>query len=129
MQKRTSMLQNITDDQRRFLQGESSESSAATIVLLPSSASDDPPASAGPDQSSPVPAENTRSAIRELPAEEPMQGVVGRNFRLTPYLAQTLALAAADRKRLRQYPYTQQDIVCEAISVWLKKKGYRPRNG
>jgi len=32
--------------------------------------------------------------------------------------------AAFDRKMKRQRPFTQQEIVSEALSLWLKKHGY-----
>jgi hypothetical protein len=40
-----------------------------------------------------------------------------------------LLKAASERKLQKNKPYTQQDIVAEALQVWLQKHGYMPEKG
>jgi len=44
--------------------------------------------------------------------------------RLEPDVAAALAHAAATRKMQQRMPYTQQDIVGEALKQWLKEAGF-----
>ena len=43
---------------------------------------------------------------------------------IRPRLLQALREAAMTRRREREFPFTQQDIVGEAIEAWLRKKGF-----
>ncbi len=53
-----------------------------------------------------------------LPLEEP---TVSRSFRLPESLPSALLRAATERKINRVPPWTQEEIVTEAIQQWLKK--------
>ena len=44
--------------------------------------------------------------------------------RLEPDVAAALAHAAATRKMAQNAPYTQQDIVGEALKQWLREAGF-----
>jgi len=44
--------------------------------------------------------------------------------RLEPEVAAALAHAAATRKMVQHAPYTQQDIVGEALKQWLREAGF-----
>jgi len=57
--------------------------------------------------------------IKEKP-EEPV-ALVSMNFRLPANLPQALLKVSSERKLKKIKPFTQQDIVAEAISDWLKK--------
>lgn len=46
------------------------------------------------------------------------------NFRLPANIPPGLFKASSDRKLKKLYPFTQQDIVSEALTDWLKKNGY-----
>lgn len=81
-----------------------------------------PLAEAKPSESSKTP----RSKILEENDEAPAQvaGLVGLSFRVASQIHMALMQAAFDRKMKRQRPFTQQEIVSEALSLWLKKHGY-----
>ena len=49
-------------------------------------------------------------------------GTVSMTFRLPAELCSRLLRVSLDRKLKRQKPFTQQDIMAEAINYWLKKR-------
>lgn len=53
-----------------------------------------------------------------------MPGVVSLNTRIDPEISAALLTASMQRKIQRQQPFTQQDIVAEALRMWLKSEGY-----
>ena len=53
-----------------------------------------------------------------------MPGVVSLNTRIEPEISAALLTASMQRKIQRQQPFTQQDIVAEALRMWLKSHGY-----
>ena len=53
-----------------------------------------------------------------------MPGVVSLNTRIDPEISAALLTASMQRKIQRQQPFTQQDIVAEALRMWLKSQGY-----
>ena len=56
------------------------------------------------------------------PADEiPSPVLVPQTFRLPQRLIEDLARAAIERKIKRRRPWSQQDIVAEAIKEWLRK--------
>ena len=60
---------------------------------------------------------------REVSAPAPTS-LVGLSFRLPAELHHATMRASFERKMQRQEPWTQQDIVAEALGAWLKKQGY-----
>ena len=52
-----------------------------------------------------------------------MPGVVSLNTRIDPEISAALLTASMQRKIQRQQPFTQQDIVAEALRDWLRKHG------
>jgi hypothetical protein len=50
--------------------------------------------------------------------------LVSVNYRLPAAIPTALLKASSDRKLRKTKPYTQQDIVGEALAEWLKKHGY-----
>jgi hypothetical protein len=57
-----------------------------------------------------------------LPADEiPLSVLVPQTYRLPQRLVEDLARAAIERKIKRRRPWSQQDIVAEAIKEWLRK--------
>ncbi len=85
--------------------------------------------------------ENTpmaRAALKENFAQRPtaqvppssalpqftMAGAVSLNVRIEPEISTALLRASMDRKIQRLDPFTQRDIVAEALAEWLKKHGY-----
>lgn len=53
-----------------------------------------------------------------------MPGVVSLNTRIDPEISAALLTASMQRKIQRQQPFTQQDIVAEALRDWLRKHGF-----
>ena len=53
-----------------------------------------------------------------------MAGAVSLNVRIEPEISTALLRASMDRKIQRLDPFTQRDIVAEALAEWLKKHGY-----
>jgi hypothetical protein len=51
-------------------------------------------------------------------------GFVSMTFRLPPEIPSGLVRASADRKIKKIRPYTQQEIVAEALSQWLERNGF-----
>jgi len=63
--------------------------------------------------------------VREKePESVPGQTYVSMTFRMPPEIPQGLLRASADRKIKKIRPFTQQEIVSEALSQWLKKQGF-----
>jgi len=52
-----------------------------------------------------------------------MPGVVSLNTRIDPENSAALLTASMQRKIQRLQPFTQQDIVAEALRDWLQKNG------
>ena len=63
-----------------------------------------------------------KKQILRQPADEiPSPVLVPQTFRLPQRLIEDLARAAIERKIKRRRPWSQQDIVAEAIKEWLRK--------
>ncbi len=73
------------------------------------------------------PAALLRPARAKAEKERGGEGValVSVNFRLPSTIAPALLKASSDRKIKKIQPFTQQDIVAEALTDWLKKSGYQ----
>ena len=59
--------------------------------------------------------------VHQPAAEIPLPVLVPQTFRLPQLLVEDLARAAIERKIKRRKPWSQQDIVAEAIKEWLRK--------
>ena len=57
-------------------------------------------------------------------AEETVS-LVSMNFRVPASIPEALLKASSERKMKKIRPYTQQDIVAEALTAWLQKNGYQ----
>lgn len=58
------------------------------------------------------------------PAVAERETLVSMSFRIPEGILGALLRAASDRKIKRQRPFTQQEIVADALSTWLKRGGY-----
>ena len=65
--------------------------------------------------------ENAAFVHSPLPAER--QAPVSMTFRLPTELPAALLRVAMERKLRREEPFTQQDIVAEALREWLERNG------
>jgi len=64
-------------------------------------------------------------ASREVePEPMPSTASASMTVRLPADIPPKLLRAATDRKIARQRPFTQQEIVAEALAQWLRKNGY-----
>jgi hypothetical protein len=54
---------------------------------------------------------------------------VPMTVRVPTRIPEALLKAASERKLKKTKPYTQQDIVAEALQNWLQKHGYMPLKG
>jgi len=64
-----------------------------------------------------------KPAGRDREAES--AALVSVNFRLPATIPPALLKASSERKIKKIHPYTQQHIVAEALTEWLKKNGYQ----
>lgn len=72
-----------------------------------------------------APAVKHKSPLRKETAATGMaSGLVNLSFRIPAEIHVALMRASFDRKLQRQEPWTQQEIVADAIAAWLKKQGY-----
>jgi len=66
-------------------------------------------------------------AKKEQPA--PTSPLVSVYVRLPADLSQSLLKASLERKLNKARPFTQQDIIAEALQIWLQKNGFTPDKG
>ncbi len=59
-----------------------------------------------------------------VPMPAALPGVVALNVRIEPEISAALMRASIERKIQRLTPFTQRDIVAEALADWLRAKGY-----
>jgi hypothetical protein len=59
-------------------------------------------------------------------AQEPLLGTISVSVRVPARLALALARTAALRKLRRERPFSQQDIVAEALAQWLREHNSEP---
>jgi len=70
-------------------------------------------------------AETPKAMRRPLPQEAvPFGGLAHLSVRLPADLPHILLRASMERKLAREEPWTQQEIVAEALMQWLKKHGF-----
>lgn len=71
-------------------------------------------------------ASRTSNALPPMATEQPftMAGAVSLNVRIEPEISIALLRASMDRKIRRLDPFTQRDIVADALAAWLKSHGY-----
>jgi hypothetical protein len=68
-----------------------------------------------------TPVQAPAPVVHQTAAEIPLPVLVPQTFRLPQRLVEDLARAAIERKIKRRKPWSQQDIVAEAIKEWLRK--------
>jgi len=63
--------------------------------------------------------------VESPPAPSPATGaLVSMTFRVPVEIPSALVRASAERKVRKQRPFTQQEIVAEAVQQWLKANGF-----
>ncbi len=68
--------------------------------------------------------ERSRQAAQKEPEPAPVIGLSHLSVRLPAELPQALLRASLDRKLKRIKPWTQQEIVMDALTLWLRKNNY-----
>jgi hypothetical protein len=115
MAERRSMTNALSPEKVAFLRGEPEE--------VPPSA----PERSTPQRSTSQRSTPQRSTVekvqRSLPPQ-PGRGRVTVTVRLEPDVAEALSQASAERKMKRLEPYTQQDIIGDALKQWLQDAGF-----
>ena len=76
----------------------------------------------------------TRAASREIPKESPsiptnspqytLAGTGSINARIDPTITKALIRASMERRIAGETPSTHRDIIAEALSGWLRARGY-----
>lgn len=70
------------------------------------------------------PGERSRHSSQKEPEPAPVVGLTHLSVRLPADLPQALLRASLDRKLKRIKPWTQQEIVMDALTLWLRKNNY-----
>ena len=73
-------------------------------------------------QKKPGRADAVTVAASEPTTDSPSPGSVSMTFRLPAELSSQLVRASLDRKLKRETPFTQQDIIAQALSFWLNNQ-------
>lgn len=71
-----------------------------------------------------APRHSAPSPQPQIPGGFSVPGVVSLNTRIDPEISAALLTASMQRKIQRLQPFTQQDIVAEALRDWLRKNGF-----
>jgi hypothetical protein len=111
MQQRRSLIDSISDEEREFIEaGKPQPSTLAVRQETPAPKNEEPQAPRKP------------TAPRKAPAVTQSPSVlVSQTYRLPADLVKELTKTAVDRKLDRTPPWSQQDIVAEALKEWLNK--------
>jgi hypothetical protein len=130
--KRKSLIEAVSPAARDFIEAgtpkpqfvqtkpeemEGEESSTALVAEPPAKTVIASPEKTETPVSSPAPVVHVHQPAGEIP----LPVLVPQTFRLPQRLLEDLARAAIERKIKRRKPWSQQDIVAEAIKEWLRK--------
>jgi hypothetical protein len=100
MAERRSMSNALSPEKVAFLRGEPAEERPST------------------------PERNTEEKVQRAPLPPGGRGRITVTVRLEPDVADALSQASAERKMKRLEPYTQQDIIGDALKQWLRDTGF-----
>ena len=105
--KRKSLVDAISPEVRQFIEAGTPKPQIGEIEPVST-----------PEEKAPRPVAKQRV---EAPEPEVAVPLITQSYRLPVALVSTLVRASMERKIARQKPWSQQDIVTEAISEWLQK--------
>jgi hypothetical protein len=125
--KRKSLIEAVSPEARdfieagtpkpQFVQAQPEEAGEESTALVPEQAE---PVIASVEKKE-IPISAPMSVVHHSAGEIPLPVLVPQTFRLPQRLVEDLARAAIERKIKRRKPWSQQDIVAEAIKEWLRK--------
>lgn len=102
----------LNDEQLAFVTGRVPERTVASETALP--------------VANPIPASPSSNGVLNSPpttGTPALSGTLSMTFRLPADLATQLMRVALERKLRREEPFSQQDIVAEALRDWLQRHG------
>jgi hypothetical protein len=110
--QRRSLIQSLSEEERAFVEAGKPQSTRKTLppVQQPAASEEQPTV-----QKKPAPAKKSPPTAAVPPL------LVSQTYRLPADLVKELTKAAVYRKLDRTAPWSQQDIVVEAIRDWLEK--------
>ena len=120
--KRKSLTEAVSPEARDFIQAGTPKPQFAQTQPEKMEGGESPALVAEPsikEKQIPVPA--PVPVVNQPAGELPFAVLVPQTFRLPQRLIEDLARAAIDRKIRRRKPWSQQEIVAEAIKEWLRK--------
>ncbi len=110
--KRRTLFDTISQEERDFI-----EAGTPQTRKEPPAPSEEPPPAPKEDQvAERKPAERRRQKAPELPTV-----LISQTYRLPTDLVKDLTRVAVERKLNRTAPWSQQDIVAEAVREWISK--------
>lgn len=108
--KRKSLAETLSPEVREFIEAGTPKPEAEQIP---------------PPEPAPVPAVKQSPAVSRPKAEEAIPEIepplITQSYRLPQPLITALVRASVERKLARQKPWSQQAIVAEALTDWLRK--------
>lgn len=123
MVKRRTLGDGLTPEEEAFLNPETPKPKEKPKKTPTKRKEDAPmPRTALKQEAAPQPAFQPTTPI--FNPQVAMSGVMALNTRISAEISTALLTASMQRKLQRQNPFTQQDIVAEALSDWLRKHGY-----
>ena len=123
---RRSMKDALSDEAQRFLRPRdtSKDRDPERVTAAPQSR---PPTPVHPP---PADSQSTSMARKRSPSlSVVVPAIVSMTFRLPAPLAGQLVGVATERKLQRERPFTQQDIVVEALRQWFMRNSYVEHSG
>jgi len=110
--QRRSLIESLSEEERAFVEAGKPQSARETVppVKRPTENEEQPPA---PKKATPVKHSPPTTIVPPV--------LVSQTYRLPAELVKELTRAAVSRKLDRTAPWSQQDIVAEAIREWLAK--------
>jgi hypothetical protein len=112
----------LGEDALAFVAGKASQPSVKLPMTAPL---DHQPDIRGRDSVAVAPPQNEVPSPKPRDAEPIFEGIVSITVRLPSSLPLRLLRASVERKLQRKHPFTQQDIVAEALQQWLTQNAGR----
>ena len=110
----------LSEDARAFVAGKAPPGSEELAVASPKPL----PQSPRPSLPTPAPRQNGVPKPTPMDSSPSVAGIVSITIRLPASLPSRLLRASVERKLRREQPFSQQDIVAEALHAWLDLHGY-----